>query len=826
MATSTQQLPIEDSVAELIAALDRTHNVVLSAEPGAGKTTYVPLVLLQRPWLTGKRMIMLEPRRLAARRAAEYMSRQIRQDVGDTIGYRMRGETRVSRRTRIEIVTEAVLTRQLQNEPDLPGIGLLIFDEFHERSIHADLGLALALDVQQHIRPDLRILVMSATLDGISLQSLLSDAPIVTSIGRQFPVVTRYLGSSGARSAEAVVADATRLALDSSKGDLLVFLPGRREIRRVETLLFERRLPQDVVVHTLFGGASPDQQRAALSPAPSGFRKIILSTSVAETSLTIDGVRVVVDSGLARVPRFDPRRGMTGLDTVPVSQATADQRRGRAGRQAPGFCFRTWTENEHGQLQRFPTPEILATDLAPLAVDLARWGSMDGKNLRFLNPPPEAHLRQAQRLLRTLGAIDDSGRLTPHGRAIADLPLHPRLAHMVVRGNERGFGELACDLAALLEETEMQAIRRDSGIDLAQRLHAMKSHDGAYDRVLYQARRLRDITGVLKNASTEEPLGVLLGLAYPERLARRRDGETRRYLMANGTGATLPEGSLLAREQFLAIGEVDGVGSEVRVYLASPITKNEITEYFADQLTIQDETSWDAEQESVLARRVTRLGAIPVASSNTASSSETVTRILVDAIRALGLSALPWSKDAETLCSRSEWIRSRGLEGEQWPNLSASHLLDTLADWLSPHLIGKWRRSQLQDLHLSAILRGLFQNHQLQQLDRLAPSHVNLPSGSRVAIDYTGGSTPVLAVRLQEMFGQGETPRIGGGRIPLLLHLLSPAHRPLAVTQDLASFWQKTYPEIRTSMRARYPRHAWPDDPLNAAPPSRHRRRS
>jgi ATP-dependent helicase HrpB len=829
MIISSPQLPIESALPELKAALDSTPNVVLSAEPGAGKTTRVPLILLESPWLAGKRIVMLEPRRLAARRAAEYMARQLQEDVGETVGFRMRGESRIGANTRIEIVTEAILTRQMHGESDLPGIGLLIFDEFHERSIHADLGLAFALDVQRHLRPDLRILVMSATLDGLSLQSLLGNAPIVRSAGRQFPVDTRYLGTSPGRPREGDVASAVVLALDRAEGDVLVFLPGRREIRRVETLLYEKRLPEEVTVHALFGDAPADQQRAALAPPQSGRRKVILATSVAETSLTIDGVRTVVDSGLARMPRFDPRRGMSGLETVPVSRATADQRRGRAGRQAPGLCLRLWTEREHEQLQPFPIPEIVAADLAPLALDLARWGSPNGEHLRFLDRPPEVHLRHAQQLLQSLGATEDSGRLTDHGRALAELPVHPRLAHMIIKGNELGFAAPACDLAALLEDRELSPGKDFAGIDLRDRWHTVfsggKRDPGTVERVMQQSRRLREIVGLRQRATLEEPPGFLLGLAYPERLARRREGNTRRYLMAGGTGAILPEGTPLLREQYLAIGEVDGAGTEVRVYLAAPITQNDISSVFADQLSIREEVVWDPAQESVVAHHMTMLGSIPIATRDVAPSPEIVAGVFIEGIREMGLGALPWTKEAHALRARSEWIRTQGITGAEWPDLRDAHLVESLGVWLAPHLAGKWRRAHLQDLHMAHILRGLFTAHQSAHLDQLAPSHFTLPSGSRVAIDYESGPVPVLAVRLQEMFGQRMSPSIGGGRTPLLLHLLSPAHRPLAVTQDLTSFWKTVYPQIRTSMRARYPRHAWPEDPLSASPPERRRRK-
>jgi ATP-dependent helicase HrpB len=815
-------LPIDSVLPELLSKLREHASVVLSAKPGAGKTTRVPIALPDADWLNGKKILMLEPRRLAASRAAEFMASQLGEKVGETIGYRMRGEAKVSARTRVEIVTEGILTRMVQAEPELPNVGVVIFDEFHERSIHADLGLALTLDVQQHLRPELRILIMSATLDGLAIATMLSGAPIVTSAGRAFPVETRYLGQPFDGQVERLVATTIARALRDDVGDLLVFLPGQREIRRVESLLQESGLPSHAVVHSLFGDAPPTQQRAALQPAQAGARKVILSTNIAETSMTIDGVRVVIDAGLSRVSRFDPRRGMSGLVTVRVSQASADQRRGRAGRQQVGVCYRLWTEAQHETLPKFSVPEILSTDLAPLALEFARWGSPNGEGLRFLDAPPAAHLSQARGLLRQLGAIDSDGKLSSHGRAMSELPVHPRLSHMLIKGKGLGVGSLACDVAALLEERDVLRGSRDADVDLHSRVHALHSgrdvDRAARERTVAQAARLRKLIDVKEERGSGEKLGVLLALAYPERIAKRR-GE--RFHLASGALALLPERSLLAREKFLAIGDVDGAGAEVKAFLAEPLREEEIREVLADSIESKAEVRWESREKMVVAKRFTRLGAIELSDSPLSASGEAIVGAMIEGIREMGLQSLPWTKEALSLQARCEWLR-KFLDND-FPNLSNEQLLATLDTWLAPFLDGVTRRSHLEKLDLSKILRTLVSYKQLALLDRLAPTHVTVPTGSRIPLDYSG-EQPVLAVRLQEMFGEVDSPTVADGRVKVLLHLLSPAHRPLAVTGDLASFWKNAYPDVRKEMRGRYPKHYWAEDPLTAEPTKRRKR--
>jgi len=816
-------LPIEESLPRLRAEFDRAPRLVLSAPPGAGKTTRVPLALLDAPWMAGKKILMLEPRRLAARRAASYMAAQLGENVGETVGYRIRGEAVAGRNTRIEVLTEGILARLLHSGPDIPGVALVIFDEFHERSIHADLGLAMTLDVQDHLREDLRILVMSATLDGVSLSRVLGEVPVVVSGGRSHAVETHYLAFPYAGQVERESARIIRRALGETEGDILVFLPGVREIRRTGLMLQEAGLPEDVVVCALFGDADPETQRIALGPAPVRKRKIILATSIAETSLTIDGVRVVVDSGFSRVPRFDPRRGMTGLETVPVSVASADQRRGRAGRQAPGICYRIWTEEQHRALPAFSTPEILDADLAPLALDIARWGGGDG--LRFIDPPPASHLSQARSTLLVLGALDGRGGLTPHGTAMAGLPIHPRLSHMILRGRDLSLGSLACDIGPLLEERDILRGPARHDIDIASRVQALRTGAGVAPavraRLLAESRRLQSLAGAEGGSGELSRLGLLVALAYPERVARRRGESPGRYRMVNGTGAVLPEGSLLGREEFLAVASVDGIGTEVRVFLAAPVEKEELAGTFRESIVDEEQVFWDHAARAVVARHVRRLGAIIVEERTVPARGDAVRGAMIDGIRLMGPGVLPWGKESESLRSRSEWLRLHGLVGPEWPDLSDANLAGTLAVWLGPFLNGMTRMSHLEKLNMVSVLRVLFTHSQWMDLPRLAPETITVPTGSKIRLDYAAGDLPVLSVRLQEMFGQTDTPVIAGGRASVLIHLLSPAGRPLAVTQDLRSFWTNAYQEVRKEMRGRYPRHIWPEDPLTATPTRR-----
>jgi ATP-dependent helicase HrpB len=818
------QFPIEEALPALREALTASRCAVLSAPPGAGKTTRVPLVLLDSPWLRDAKILMLEPRRLAARRAAGYMSQQLRERVGQTVGYRIRGDAVVSDRTRVEVVTEGILTRMLHANPELPGVGLVIFDEFHERSIHADLGLAFTLDVQKHLREDLRVLVMSATLDGIGVARLLGDAPIIESTGKVFPVETRYARFNSEKSLEARVTDTILRALASEEGDVLVFLPGMRDIRRVEEKLLAKP-PEDSTIHVLHGDLPPAVQEAALGPAPGGKRKIILSTSIAETSLTIDGVRIVVDSGLARAAWFDPRRGMSGLVTIPVSRAVADQRRGRAGRQAPGTCYRIWTESDHVNLPAYPVPEIRTSDLAHVALDLAQWGDPAGQTLSFLDPPMEAHLAQATEILRGLGATRTDGSLTPHGKLMAGLPIHPRLAHMILRGKELGYGASACELAALLEEREMSGGGPNQDVDLASRIEEFRKGRGVtagvLERVSGQQRRLMEMTETQGEVGDISKTGLLLALAYPERVGRRRAERSELYQLSGGTVAALPAGSLLARNEYLTIADVDAGNASARIHLAAPVQKDELEMAFASDISMGKEIAWSTADSKVKARRLRKLGAVILDEQQLEPEGEEISRALIEGVRRIGLYCLPWDKETERFRARAQWARRAAPGMSGLPDLSDEALAASLEHWLAPFVENMWKLEQLQRLDLLTIVRSLLTPQQARDLDRLAPSHLQVPSGSRVALDYTQTEHPSLSVKLQELFGLVETPRVAGGTIPVTIHLLSPAARPLAVTQDLHSFWQSVYPEIRKQLRARYPKHPWPEDPLTATPTRR-----
>jgi ATP-dependent helicase HrpB len=838
------ELPIEHVVPRLRAVLGERTAAVLQAPPGAGKTTRVPLALLDEPWLQGRRILMLEPRRLAARAAAARMAATLGERVGETVGYRVRMDTRVGPETRVEVVTEGVLTRLLQSDPVLEGVGLVIFDEFHERSVHADLGLALCLQSRQLLRDELRILVMSATLEGGPVAELLGrgtgegPAPIVTSEGRSHPVETRYLARPVEGWIEPAVARTVLDALEAEAGDVLVFLPGAAEIRRVEGRLREARPPPGVEVAPLFGNLPQEAQERAIRPSPPGRRKVVLATSIAETSLTIEGVRVVVDSGLMRVPRFDARTGMPRLETLTVARASADQRRGRAGRLGPGVCYRLWTEAQQRQLVPFAAPEILDADLAPLALELAIWGVSDPSDLLWLDPPPAGAFAQARELLAELGALDAQGMVTPHGRRMADLPLHPRLAHMGVTAADVGLGGLACELAALLAERD--PLRSGSGVpdvDLRLRVEALRRvgrggatsvagnpvDRGAARRILAEAQQLRRRLRLPAGSGDPDATGLLLALAYPDRIAQRRPGGGGRYLLRNGRGAALPGPQALGGAEYLVAAELDGQGRESRVFLAAPVELAEIERHFSDQIRREASIEWDPEAQAVRARERERLGALVLREAPLPSPDpEAVADALLAGVAREGLEILPWSRAARQLQERLVFLRSLD---PAWPDFSDAALTAELDAWLRPFVYGVRRRDELQRLDLVEVLLARLPWERRRELDELAPTHLEVPSGSRLAVDYADPTAPVLAVRLQEVFGLRETPRIAGGHVPLTLHLLSPAQRPVQVTRDLASFWRSAYFEVRKDLKGRYPKHFWPDDPLQAAPTRRTRPR-
>jgi ATP-dependent helicase HrpB len=820
--TFAEPLPIDAALPQLVAALAARNVAVLVAPPGAGKTTRVPLVLAREPWAAGKKLIVLEPRRLAARAAAARMASTLGEAVGDTVGYRVRFASKVSRKTRIEVVTEGVFTRMVLEDAGLGGVAALLFDEFHERSLDADLGLALARDVQTGLRDDLRLLVMSATIDGTRVAKLLGDAQVIESHGRAFAVETRYRGRDPRVQIERVVADAVIEALRLEQGSVLAFLPGAGEIRRTETFLRERISDPAIDVVALFGALEADVQDRAIAPAPPGRRKVVLATAIAETSLTIEGVRIVVDSGLARVPRYEPDVGLTRLETVRVSRASADQRRGRAGRTEPGVCYRLWDEPQTASLAPANVPEILAADLSSLALDLAHWGVADPSTLAFLDPPPRAALTEAKALLSELGAIDRDGRITEEGRRLRRLPLPPRLARMVVDAGDDA--PLAADIALLLTERGLGG----NDVDLAHRLDQLRrdrsrraqdarAMAGRWAEVAQMGggeRRGPSWGGEQRGPSKGQlSPGVLLALAYPDRIAKTR-GARGAFLLANGRGANLDPASALSREPFLAAGEIAGTAAQGRILLAAALPLAEIEAHFAARIESRNDVVFDEQSLSLRGRQVRRLGALALAERPMkVEPNDDTARLLAEGIARIGVQKLPWTKSL--LQWRDRVLFLRRAEGEEWPDLSdAAFAAD--ADSLASLCAGKTALAAVSAEEFSEAVRGLIPWNLRRRLDAEAPTHFAAPSGSSVPIDYEAEEGPKLSVRVQELFGLDRHPAIAGGRVPLVIELLSPAQRPVQVTRDLPGFWRGSYAAVKAEMKGRYPRHPWPDDPLSA----------
>jgi ATP-dependent RNA helicase HrpB len=855
-------LPIDAVLDPLAVALAGGNAAVLVAPPGAGKTTRVPLALLDAPWIGNRKIIMLEPRRIAARASAERMAKTLGERVGETVGYRVRFGSKVSRATRIEVVTEGIFSRQILDDPELSGVAAVLFDEFHERSLDADLGLALARDAQVGLREDLRILVMSATLDGARVAKLLGDAPVISSEGRAFPVETRYLGRKADAPLERQMADAIAMALRADPGSVLAFLPGAAEIRRTQNFLGERVNDAGIEIVPLFGALDAAVQDRAIAPPPKGQRKVVLATSIAETSLTIEGVRIVVDSGVARVPRYEPDIGLTRLETVRASRAAVDQRRGRAGRTEPGVCYRLWDEPQTASLAAYTQPEILSADLSSLVLDLAQWGVSDPSSLAFLDAPPAPALKEARSLLRELGALDGDGRITAEGNSLRALALPPRLARMIVDSHRWGAGEQAAEIAAILTERglggdsvdldiRLDQFRRDrsprasSARSLAQR---WASQVAASERTLSspsppagseasEARSRGRGGGAPGTASvgatpTPDPspqgggghpsTGLMLAFAFPDRVARNRGNGS--FVLANGRGAAVDRTSALARAPYIAVAELTGTAAQGRILLAAPIEPADIEQHFADQIEVADEISFDRDAMALRARRTRTLHAITLSETPMAlSPSAETARVLADGLVSSGLNGLPWSKPLKQWRDRVMFLRSAeaGVSPNPWPDLCDDALAAQREAWLTPALYDKTSLKAFSAGDLSDALMSLLPWDLRARLEREAPTHFEAPTGTMLAIDYEAEQGPTIAVRLQELFGMNTHPSVAKGAVPLVLELLSPAHRPVQVTRDLPGFWRGSYAAVRSDLRGRYPRHPWPEDPAGAMPTRR-----
>jgi len=833
-------LPVDTIIEKLSDTLQNSTCAVLQAPPGAGKTTRVPLALLDRRWLAGQRILMLEPRRLATRAAAARMAASLGQRVGETVGFRMRMESRVGPRTRIEVLTEGVLTRLLQRDPSLEGVGMVIFDEFHERSLPADLALALCLDVRGVLNDSLRLLAMSATLDSQPLSQIMNQAPVIFCEGKQFAVETVYVGPGQAPTLARNTAAAIRSAIQRYVGSILVFLPGAPEIRKVQGLLQASDLGRECRVVPLYGKLTRTQQQQAIEPAPAGHRKIVLATDIAETSLTIEGIGVVVDGGYRRAPLFDVASGMTRLMTLLVSRASADQRRGRAGRLGPGICLRMWDQNRHHLLAPYNRPEVLETDLTPLALELAVWGVNDTRQLKWLDPPPEAALKKARHLLGELGAVSfedsGSGKVTAHGRQMAELAVHPRLAHMLLMAREDGAGEMACRLAAVLGERDFIHFRPGSHdadlrlrLDLLEVLEAGRRFDdaaleidtGAGRRILQTAGLLEKRLKIKRTKPGRSGVGRLLAWAYPDRIARQRAGSRRRYLMANGRGACFNVTEPLSVQAYLVVAALDGDRREARIFLAAGYDETDLADQYGHRIKETLQVAWDSSAKAVAAVRLRTLGALILERVRfEGAPCEQVLAAMTAGIRQQGLDCLPWTKSLRSWQARVIFLQRLKGPREGWPDLCNKTLLDTLERWLGPYLDGVTRLKQLDGIDLKSALYGLLSWRRQGLLDELAPTHFRVPSGARIPIDYSC-DPPVVAVRIQQMFGATKTPAIAGGRKLLVLHLLSPAGLPMQITTDLVGFWANSYHDVKKDLKARYPKHHWPENPLKATPTDR-----
>ena len=815
-------LPIDLILPQLKQTLEHSTTVLLQAPPGAGKTTRVPLALLDAPWRAGRKILMLEPRRLAARSAARFMAQQLGEKVGQTVGYRTKLDSQISAATQIEVVTEGILTRMIQSDPMLEDYAAVLFDEFHERSLHADLGLTLVRESQQALRDDLRLLIMSATLDTTPIAKTLGDVPIISSAGRAYPVDVFYRPvrtQSHNRSIIDPIVAVIHEALAEQDGSLLVFLPGAGEIRRVENQL-RGQVADNVLIAPLYGNLKADEQDRAIAPPTAGIRKVVLATAIAETSLTIEGVRVVIDSGQQRRAVFDPNSGMTRLITGRVSKASAEQRKGRAGRTVSGVCYRLWSESDQAALAEFTPPEIKEADLVSLVLELAQWGTRDPAQVAWIDAPPAAHWSQATDLLQLLSMLTTDGAITEHGKAARNLGIHPRLANMVLRGREIGLAQTAAELAALLGERDL--LGSSAGADMHERLQVLRGESKQHridparlNAVRQDAKRLMIKKNDAASMPTDTETGRLLALAYPDRVGHRRAGQSARYQLSNGKGASLREDDPLVRHDWLVAADLDGKTRQATIYLAAPVNLADLEQDLSALISESEEALWDDKRGTVVARHVRKLGELILAEKELPKPDPAlIQQGLLNAVRKNGLHSLNWTDNA------TQWRARVGLLAkvfsDEWPDVSDETLLDSLKDWLLPFLTGMRRWSDLKNLNLSDALNSLLSYQQQQQLNLLAPTALTIPTGQNIRLDYTAENGPVLAAKLQALFGWIETPKVADGKIAVLIHLLSPAQRPLAVTADLANFWRNVYPEVRKDIRGRYPKHPWPEDPLTA----------
>ncbi|MCD4720100.1 MAG: ATP-dependent helicase HrpB [Desulfobacula sp.] len=839
----TQILPIQKHVPDIIKALETARCAVIQAPPGAGKTTRVPLALLDEPWLANKKIILLEPRRLAAMSCAAHMADLLKERVGQTIGYQIRLDRKIGPDTRIEVITEGIFTRRIQNDPSLEDIGLVIFDEFHERHIHSDLGLALCLETFEALRDDLCILVMSATMDVTAVSNLMGNAPVIVSKGKSFPVETIHVSSSGRQSRpvsiETACTSVIKRALLETSGDMLIFLPGVKEIKTLYSIL-EKDLDPATHVFPLYGNLSQKDQARAFRPSNPSERKIVIATSIAETSITIEGVSVVIDAGLMRVPRFFPQTGMSRLETLRVSKASADQRRGRSGRTKPGKCYRLWSEYDHQSLKAYTKPEILSIDLTGVALELAAWGVSDPRQLKWLDPPEEKSFEQAKDLLKTLGALDGQGQITSYGKKMSSAGLHPRLAHMIIKASEKGHGFLACRIAAFLNERDFIVFDHKAlDPDIRLRLEIIdtftskkkiwqkefKINKGIIHRIIESEKKTARYFGIKPTKTDIEKAGALLAHAYPDRIAKKRNDRNNTFLMASGKGAFFTGINSVALNDYIVAVHLDGNLQNAKIFLAVPYSKQDLEIDFCDRLKSVHTVFWDKKTNGVRAKKEILFEKLVIHHQSISDiDPDMACDILIREIQRRGLATLPWTKRLKSLKERTVFLKNTG-RFPDLPDLSDKTLEEHMVIWLKPFLTGVFSLKQLERMDLKSAFLSTLTWKEQQIIERNAPTHIKVPSGSKRPLKYSNENglfeSPVLEVRLQEMFGLTVTPKIAGLSIPVTLHLLSPAGRPVQITKDLENFWKNTYKDVKKDLMGRYPKHFWPDDPLGAKPTNR-----